>query len=287
NITEIVYISSQFHPRTSQRQRMEDQSEVVLFGMWASHYCTRVELALKLKGIPYQYVEEDLQNKSDLLLQYNPVHKKVPVMVHKGKPVAESIVILEYIDDCWSNTPRLLPDDPHERSKVRFWASYYDQKLIPSSVHLVALKGKEQEKAMENFSEVLSVFEEGIARDFPQRSPFFNGETLGFVDIMEKAMENFSEVLSVFEEGIARDFPQRSPIFNGETLGFIDIMVASNSFNYRAFSEAVGVTFDQEKHSAFFKWVHALQDCHLIKETLPPHEKVVGWIREKFFSPKA
>ncbi|KAK3002333.1 LOW QUALITY PROTEIN: hypothetical protein RJ639_021588 [Escallonia herrerae] len=99
-------------------------------------------------------------------------------------------------------------------------------------------------------------------------------------------MENFSEVLSVFEEGIARDFPQRSPFFNGETLGFCRYH-ASNSGNYRAFSEAVCVTFDQEKHSAFFKWVHALQDCHLIKETLPPHEKVVAWIREKFLSPKA
>ncbi|KAK3002326.1 hypothetical protein RJ639_021581 [Escallonia herrerae] len=226
---------------------MEDQSEVVLFGMWASSYCIRVKLALKLKGIPYQYVEEDLGNKSDLLLQYNPVHKKVPVLVHKGKSIVESIVILEYIDECWSNTPRLLPYDPHERSKVRFWANFYDQKLMPSSYPIIALKGKEQEKAMENFSELLSVFEEGIARDLPQRSPFFNGETLGF----------------------------------------LDIMVASNSCNYRAFSEAVGVTFDQEKHSAFFKWVHALQDCYLIKETLPPHEKVVAKIREKFLSPKA
>ncbi|KAK3027310.1 hypothetical protein RJ639_040402 [Escallonia herrerae] len=103
----------------------------------------------------------------------------------------------------------------------------------------------------------------------------------------EKVVENFSELLSVFEEGIARDFQLRSPFFNGETLGFLDIMVASNSGNYKAFSEAVGVTFDQEKHSAFFKWVHALQDCHLIKETLPPHDRVVARIREKFLSPKA
>ncbi|KAK3027306.1 hypothetical protein RJ639_040398 [Escallonia herrerae] len=97
----------------------------------------------------------------------------------------------------------------------------------------------------------------------------------------EKVKENFSELLSVYEEGIARDFQQRSPFFNGETLGFLDIMVASNSCNYRAFSEAVGVTLDQEKHSAFFTWVHALQDCHLIKETLPPHDKLVAKIRER------
>lgn len=108
---------------------MAKQNEVVLFGTWASPYCNRVEVALKLKGIPYEYVEEDLANKSESLLHYNPVHKKVPVLVHNGKPMADSLVILEYIDDCWKNAPKLLPEDPYQRAKVRFWANFYDQKV--------------------------------------------------------------------------------------------------------------------------------------------------------------
>ena len=108
---------------------MEKESEVVLLGTWPSGYCTRIELALKLKGIPYEYVEEDLSNKSHSLIHHNPVHKKVPVLLHNGKSIAESLVILEYIDEHWNHAPKLLPDDPYERAKVRFWANFCDQKV--------------------------------------------------------------------------------------------------------------------------------------------------------------
>ena len=110
---------------------MENDHEVVVFGTWASSISGRVEIALKLKGIPYKYVEEDLSNKSDMLLRYNPVYKKVPVLVHKGKPISESLVILEYIDEYWStnDSPKLLPQDPYERAKIRIWANFYDQKV--------------------------------------------------------------------------------------------------------------------------------------------------------------
>ena len=109
---------------------MGEENKVILHGMWASTYSKRVELALKIKGIPYEYVEEDLSNKSPLLLKYNPVHKKIPVLVHNGKPIAESLVILEYIDETWKNEPRLLSNEPYERAKVRFWASFLQQVWI-------------------------------------------------------------------------------------------------------------------------------------------------------------
>ena len=117
----------------------EKKGEVVLFGTWASTFCPRVELALKLKGISYDYVEEDLTNKSELFLSLNPVHKKVPVLVHNGKSIAESLIILEYIEECWNTTPKLLPEEPYQRAKVRFWASYYDQKVSSFSLSTLVL----------------------------------------------------------------------------------------------------------------------------------------------------
>ncbi|RVW56606.1 putative glutathione S-transferase [Vitis vinifera] len=92
--------------------------------------------------------------KSPALLTYNPVHKKIPVLVHNGKPVAESLVILEYIDETWKHNP-ILPTDPYEKAMARFWAKYIDDK--PKKV--VVSKGEEQKGVIEEIQEQLKTLE--------------------------------------------------------------------------------------------------------------------------------
>ena len=71
---------------------------MMLHGMWASPFVKGVELALKIKVITIESVEEDLQNKTPELLSFNPIYKNVSVLIHSGKPICESLVILENIN---------------------------------------------------------------------------------------------------------------------------------------------------------------------------------------------
>jgi glutathione S-transferase len=97
--------------------------EVVLLDNWASMFGMRVRIALAEKGIKYEYKEQDLSNKSDLVL------KKIPVFIHNGKPVCESLIIVQYIDEVWKDRSPLLPSDPYQRAQARFWADFVDKKV--------------------------------------------------------------------------------------------------------------------------------------------------------------
>ncbi|KAJ0778222.1 putative glutathione transferase [Helianthus annuus] len=103
------------------------RDKVKLLGIWQSPFTLRVKLALSLKGVEYEYVEDDILNKSPMLLQYNPVYKKVPVLVHNGKPIVESLIIMEYVDEIWKDHPLLLKT--LLRSEISFLAKFVDDKV--------------------------------------------------------------------------------------------------------------------------------------------------------------
>ncbi|KAL3632242.1 Glutathione S-transferase U1 [Castilleja foliolosa] len=152
--------------------------EVVLLDLYYSMFGMRVRVALAEKGVEYEYREEDLSNKSPLLVEMNPVHKKIPVLIHNGKPVCESLVIVQYIDEVWKGKSQLLPSDPYQKAQARFWADFVDKKMYDAGRKIWTTKGEDQETAKKEFIDVLKVLETELGD-----KPYFGGDNFGFVDV--------------------------------------------------------------------------------------------------------
>ncbi|KAI3665193.1 hypothetical protein L6452_43816 [Arctium lappa] len=157
------------------------KDDVKLLSMWASPFCMRVKVALAEKEVAYEEIlENDLMGgKTELLIQSNPVHKQVPVLLHDDKPVVESTNILTYIDEVWPAKP-LLPTCAYGKSRARFWADYIDRKVFPAGRNIWTAKEDGQvESARKEFLDIL-MYLDGTLGD----KDYFNGDNFGFVDIL-------------------------------------------------------------------------------------------------------
>ncbi|KAL3734009.1 hypothetical protein ACJRO7_023372 [Eucalyptus globulus] len=152
--------------------------EVILLDFWPSPFGMRARIALREKGVEFDMREEDLSNKSPLLSKMNPVNKQIPVLVHNGKPVCESLLMVQYIDETWVRESPLLPSDPYERARARFWADYVDKKIYPVGRKVWQSRGEAQEAAKKEYIECLKVLE-GELGD----KAYFGGERFGYVDV--------------------------------------------------------------------------------------------------------
>ncbi|KAF3437696.1 hypothetical protein FNV43_RR20452 [Rhamnella rubrinervis] len=217
---------------------MAEENRVTLHGFWASPYSKRVELALKFKGIPFEFVEEDLRNKSSQLLKHNPIHKKVPVLLHNGKPIVDSHIILEYIDETWKYGPKLLPQDPYKRAQVRFWVGFLQQSY--ETLLLVCKTcGEAQEKATKELHEKFEVLEGMLKEFFPDGNPCVESDDVGFLGIVMISLFGAHKVQS-------------------EAIGVKVI--------------------DPEKTPFVFYWINALIELAVVKDSAPPHDKTVAFL---------
>ncbi|KAF3431377.1 hypothetical protein FNV43_RR26108 [Rhamnella rubrinervis] len=185
---------------------MAESSEVKVLGTWPSPFVMRARIALNIKQVNYAFLEEDLGAKSELLLKSNPVHKKVPVLINGDKPICESLIIVQYIDDVWSSAPSILPSDPYDQAIARFWAAYLDEKWFPALKGILFAEGEDAKKALvDQVVEALMLVEEAFGK-CSKGKPFFGGDQIGYVDIafgcflgLIRVIEKFNDIKLLYQ----------------------------------------------------------------------------------------
>lgn len=91
-------------------------------------YCARVRIVLAEKGLAYEAVEIDLDDRPAWIYDKNPLGK-VPVLEEDGGLVLpESVVIAEYLEDRYPEPP-LGPADPAERALGRLLVEQFDARF--------------------------------------------------------------------------------------------------------------------------------------------------------------
>ena len=121
---------------------MSASQPIELFSARVCPYAHRTRLILSEKGVAFELVEINLQDKPARFLEVSP-YGKVPAIVHDGVTIYESAIINEYLDEVFPH-PRLMPSGPTLRAKARIWIDYCDDYFIAD--HYALLKNTDAGK---------------------------------------------------------------------------------------------------------------------------------------------
>jgi stringent starvation protein A len=144
---------------------------ITLFDAGRCPYCARVRIVLAEKGIEYDPVDVDLDDRPAWIYEKNPLGR-VPVVEEDTFVLAESAVINEYLNERYPE-PELWPADPGERALGRMLVFRFDELSRP----YYALR-RGEEGAAERFDAALAELD-GLL----ESQPFLSGREFGLADI--------------------------------------------------------------------------------------------------------
>ena len=182
-----------------------------LCGFHLSNYHNKVRIALLEKGVPFEEDPTCSPSQKDDWLARSPIGK-VPILeLDGGRRLAESEVILEYLEDAYPQRP-LLPKDAYERAKVRELVTFIElhlelvaRRLYPSLFFGAGPASEETRKSVEKG------LLKGIRalKALAKFSPYIAGPQLTLADCA--AFVSLPLVTLVSKNAFGRDFLEELP----------------------------------------------------------------------------
>ena len=121
-------------------------------------------------------------HKPESLLKLNP-RGLVPTLEYQGKPLYESAVVCEFLEDAFpSHGRKLRPDDVYQTAVMRIWSDFVTSRIIPKYFrflqHQEGQAAYSREEARTEFLDSLKEF----TRAMDTTGPYFLGDKPMVVD---------------------------------------------------------------------------------------------------------
>ena len=176
---------------------------ITLYQFGNSVCAQKVRITLFEKGLEWEPREVNLFKSEQYSPEYLKLNPKgvVPTLIHQGRPICESTLICEYLDEVFPE-PKLTPDDPYDRSQMRIWSKMVDEGVHEGTTEISfsamfrekmkSLTPEEREKRLHNIGDprrrmrFTSTYEDGVD------SPF----VLHAIAAYEKMFKTLEETLS-------------------------------------------------------------------------------------------
>ena len=164
-------------------------------------YVQRAVISLTEKGVPFERVDIDLDNKPDWFLKISPLGK-VPVLQVGDKVVFESAVILEYLEE--TQPKPLHPKDPLTRAEHRAWMEFGSAVLgdvwgLETATDEATFRAKAKQ-ATDKFARLESRL---------VGAPWFDGESFSLVDaVFAPVFRYFDTIDEIGDFGILANKPK-------------------------------------------------------------------------------
>src|SRR5574338_421478 len=109
------------------RSHHKDRPQMKIIGSFVSPYVRKVLACIHLKGLSYEIDPITPFFGNDEFRRLSPLCR-IPVRIDGGFSASDSSVICAYLDEAYSGHP-LLPADPKDRARARWFEEYADTRL--------------------------------------------------------------------------------------------------------------------------------------------------------------
>jgi len=172
------------HHVTGSKMPQVDPAKLTLLNMRFCPYAQRTILCLNAKGVDYEMINCALMTKPEWLWELNPIGK-VPVLLHKGIILYESLITSDYVDEAYPGRPLHSPS-PAAKARDKMLVELFNRVVLPQmKIWFGWKRGQGEEDRAKHWTDCMDHLQIFEAELNARNTDFFGGSELpGWLDYM-------------------------------------------------------------------------------------------------------